>query len=130
MDLSQDRKKEVMEPNYFVNIRGNQQLVDSDNYVYYCKSKKETGQSYWVCTKTSCTGRANVDKDKKVRVVSSHNHGSDIAGFEAHQLALKAIQTAKQNPNIKPRQILGHLASQSTSIATVLSKRPEASLTR
>ena len=119
-----------MEAKYFTNVRGNQQLIDDENHIYYCKKRKETGQSYWVCTKKSCQGRANVDKDGQVTIVSQHSHGSDIAGLEAHLQALDAIKTAKENPNIKPRQILAQLANQSNDIATILSKRTEASLTR
>ena len=117
------------EAKYFINVRGNQQLTDSEHYVYYCK-KRRNELSYWICANKSCSGRANVNKDGKVSRVSNHNHGSDIAGLEAHKQALQAIQTAKENPNAKPRQILGDLANQNTDIATVLAKRPESSLTR
>ena len=115
---------------YFTNTRGNKQLIDSENHVYYCKRKTEIGNSYWRCANKTCSGRANVDKDGKISVVSEHNHGSNIAGLKAHLQALDAIQMAKDNPNIRPRQILGIMATQNTDHSTILSKRPEESLTR
>ena len=121
---------EAEKAKFFTNVRGNQQLIDSENYVYYSNKKTDTGRSYWICTEKSCSGRANVDKDGNVTRVSNHNHGSNIAGLHAHLQAVGAIQKSKENPNILPRQILGNLANQPTSLETVLSKRPEASLTR
>ena len=126
------QRRQAMEgvAKYFTNARGNKQLIDSANHVYYCKRKTESGLSYWRCANKTCSGRANVDEAGKVSVVSEHNHGSNIAALEAHLQALDAIQMAKDNPNMRPRQILGNMAVQNSDLSTVLSKRPEESLTR
>jgi len=118
---------------YFVNSRGNKQLIDPENYVYrHNKGKRDVPgvRTYWTCDQyTICDAMATVLDDKIVKM-PSHNHGSDLAGLEAKLQSLEAVARAKENPQIKPRQILAELSLQSNSLLTKLARRPEASLTR
>ena len=118
---------------YFVNSCGNKQLIDPENYVYrHNKGKRDVPgvRTYWTCDQyTICDAMAAVLDDKIVKM-PSHNHGSDLAGLEAKLQSLEAVARAKENPQIKPRQILAELSLQSNSLLTKLARHLEASLTR
>ena len=120
---------------YFLNSKGNRQLIDSQNYVYCWnrgpKDDTRDVRSYWRCDQyLICKSYATVLNGKIISVKPHEKHGSDLAGLQAKLQEVDALKLAKENPHVRPRQILAGLANQNVSLATRLARRPEASLTR
>ena len=120
-----------MEPRFFINSRGNRQLIDPNNHVYVHNKTKENGKSFWRCANyKTCKATAILEDDRTFSKIPVHDHGSDIAGLEAKLQTLKAIDKARNNPNIPPRQILGELAAQPGGSETKLAQRTEGGITK
>ena len=115
-----------MEVRFFTNNRGNKQLIDPQNHVYFHNKTKPSGKSFWRCANYKTCNASAILQDEQVFVrIPEHDHGSDLAGLQAKLQALDAIEKARQNPNIRPRQILGELAAQPGGPETKLaSPRP------
>ena len=118
---------------FYKNNRGNFNLIDDNNYVYvWNQGERDTPdvRTYWKCQEYKiCDVRACVLNNNIVRV-PKHDHPSDMIKLEAELQSLEAVARAVENPTIKPRQILGDLANQPSSLAVKLARRPEASLVR
>ena len=120
-----------MEVRFFTNNRGNKQLIDPQNHVYFHNKTKPNGKSFWRCANYSTCKASAILQDEQVFVrIPEHKHGSDMAGLQAKLQALDAIEKARQNPNIRPRQILGELAAQPGGPETKLAQRTEVGLTK
>jgi len=120
-----------MAARFFINSRGNKQLIDPNNHVYVHNKTKENGKSFWRCFNyKTCDVSVTLNADQTFVRIPDHNHGSDIAGLEAKLQALDAIEKARKNPNIRPRQILGELAAQPSGPETKLAQRTEGGLTK
>jgi len=122
---------ETLMARFFSNSRGNDQLIDPNNHVYILNKRKPNGKSYWKCEKyKTCSATASLSIENQFENIGDHNHGSDIIGLEAKLRALEAVQKARQNPNMPPRQILGDLANQSGGSGLKLALRTEGGLTK
>ena len=116
---------------FFVNARGNRQLIDKFHHVYVHNKTKPNGRSFWKCEKyKSCFAMAILDSSENFIKIPEHSHGSDIAGLEAKLKGLEAVKKARQNPNKRPRQVLAELSDQTPSIPEQLAQRSEAGLTK
>lgn len=120
-----------MAARFFINSRGNKQLIDPNNHVYVHNKTKENGKSFWRCANyKTCDVSVTLNADQTFVRIPDHDHGSDIAGLEAKLQALNAIEKARKNPNIRPRQILGELAALPGGPETKLAQRTEGGLTK
>ena len=84
---------------YFLNSKGNRQLIDSENYVYCWnrgpKDDTRDVRSYWRCDQyLICKSYATVLNGKIISVKPHDKHGSDLAGLQAKLQEIDALKLA------------------------------------
>ncbi len=102
---------------YFTNCKGNDQLIDGNNYTYTF-FKKVGCKSYFRCVK-KCSGMAIVEDDI-ITKTPVHDHTENQDQLEAKLCELRAIKKSC-DLNIKPSQILAELHKLPANIKCFLS---------
>ena len=138
-----ENAKPKIKPRYIQNKRGNDQLIDEENYLYHVDQRRGN-RIWWVCTEKKalgCHGTAVVVKFEKDGVETEyatfygeHCHMTNLAKVKAQIMDRRTVEEAKVNLSAPPSRILADSTNQFkddfTTATVLLNRRKSSSIIR